>query len=171
MLYVHLPIEALFSPEAAGVARVEDIGPILTSQLRDWLQHSHLTINPVLDPGHEPSADSYEIPPRLREAIHLTSPAAYRDQSRHTCGRVKPAPPQASVNAKRGGSDTAANRPTGTSALDRAGRVARRHGEPSEPKAGGRRSPGAGEQTHHYQVDHTGIHPSANTHHPIRRRV
>jgi hypothetical protein len=71
-LYVHLSHEALTT--GAGVARVEDVGPVTVDQVRRWLGHCHATVKPVLDPLHTAPVDSYEIPDRLREAVHLMTP-------------------------------------------------------------------------------------------------
>ena len=71
-LYVHLTDEALRS--GTGVARVEGIGPVTLDRVRTWLGHSHLTVNPVIDLNNQVPVDAYEIPDRIREAVHLRSP-------------------------------------------------------------------------------------------------
>ena len=74
-VYVHLSAEALTSD--AGLARVEDIGPVLLGRLR-LLLGNRCTINlkPVIDlpAGHTP-VDAYETPASLREQLLLRNPA------------------------------------------------------------------------------------------------
>jgi Domain of unknown function (DUF222) len=82
-LYYHLckeTLDAILSgaPFAgAGVVRVEDIGPVILDQVREWLQHSNVTIRPVLDLPGMPAIDRYEVPDRMSEAIGLEKPADY----------------------------------------------------------------------------------------------
>ena len=75
VVYVHLSAEALAA--GTGIARVEDVGPILLSRLR-LLLGDLCTINlkPVIDlpAGHTP-VDAYEIPASLREQLLLRNPA------------------------------------------------------------------------------------------------
>ena len=75
VIYVHLSEEALRA--GRGVARVEEVGPMLLGQLGAVLR-DRCTINlkPVIDlpAGHTP-VDSYEIPASLREQILLRCPA------------------------------------------------------------------------------------------------
>ena len=75
VVYVHLSAEALTTN--TGVARVEDVGPVLLSRLRTLLgQHCMISVKPVIDlpAGHTP-VDCYEIPARLREQLQLRNPA------------------------------------------------------------------------------------------------
>jgi hypothetical protein len=75
VVYVHLSAEALTA--GSGVARVEDVGPVLLRQLRILLgDRCNINVKPVIDlsAGHTP-VDSYEIPARLREQLHLRYPA------------------------------------------------------------------------------------------------
>jgi hypothetical protein len=75
VIYVHLSEEAVRTGN--GIARVEDVGPVLLSRLRNLLgEHCSINLKPVIDlpAGHIP-VDSYEIPARLREQIHLRYPA------------------------------------------------------------------------------------------------
>jgi hypothetical protein len=67
VVYVHLSAEALTA--GTGIARVEDVGPVLLSRLRMLLgEHSTINLKPVIDlpAGHTP-IDAYEIPASLRE--------------------------------------------------------------------------------------------------------
>jgi hypothetical protein len=75
VVYVHLSGEALTA--GAGVARVEDVGPVLLGRLRSLLgDRCSISLKPVIDlpAGHTP-VDSYEIPASLREQVLLRNPA------------------------------------------------------------------------------------------------
>jgi Domain of unknown function (DUF222) len=75
VVYVHLSGEALTA--GTGVARVEDVGPVLLSRLRLLLgDHCSINLKPVIDlpAGHTP-IDAYEIPASLREQLQLRYPA------------------------------------------------------------------------------------------------
>jgi hypothetical protein len=72
-LYVHVSQEVL-DGDVAGVARLEGIGPVITDQVRRWLGHCRVTVKPVIDLPNQIPVDAYEIPDRLREAVHLRSP-------------------------------------------------------------------------------------------------
>jgi Domain of unknown function (DUF222) len=74
-VYVHLSAEALTA--GTGIARVEDVGPVLLSRLR-LLLGDLCTINlkPVIDlPAGRTPVDCYEIPASLREQLLLRNPA------------------------------------------------------------------------------------------------
>jgi hypothetical protein len=74
VVYVHLSSEAL--TDGSGVARVEDVGPVLLCRLRSVLgDRCMINLKPVIDlpAGHTP-VDSYEIPARLREHLQLRYP-------------------------------------------------------------------------------------------------
>ena len=75
VIYVHLAAEALTA--GTGIARVENVGPVLLGRLQTLLgDHCAINLKPVIDlpAGHIP-VDSYEIPASLREQILLRSPA------------------------------------------------------------------------------------------------
>jgi hypothetical protein len=75
VIYVHLSEEALTA--GRGLARVEQVGPVLLHRLRSLLgDHCTISLKPVIDlpAGHTP-VDSYEIPARLREQLQLRNPA------------------------------------------------------------------------------------------------
>jgi hypothetical protein len=75
VVYVHLSAEALTAD--GGVARVEEVGPVLLGRLRSLLgDRCSISLKPVIDlpAGHTP-VDSYEIPASLREQVHLRNPA------------------------------------------------------------------------------------------------
>jgi hypothetical protein len=71
VVYVHLAAEALTA--GTGIARMENVGPILLGRLRMLLgERCVINLKPVIDlpAGHIP-VDSYEIPVALREQLHL----------------------------------------------------------------------------------------------------
>ncbi|MFC0624034.1 hypothetical protein ACFFGN_08165, partial [Kribbella deserti] len=70
--YVHITDAALLSGE--GVARVEGIGPMLVSQLKELIAHEHVVLKPVIDLREQISVDAYEAPHRLREWMKLRYP-------------------------------------------------------------------------------------------------
>ena len=74
-LYVHLTDQTLAAGD--GVVRVEGIGPVLADQVRAWLQacEATVTVKPVIDVAGQAPVDGYEVPDRLREAVHLLHPA------------------------------------------------------------------------------------------------
>ena len=75
VVYVHLSAEALSA--GAGVARVEEVGPLLLGRLRLLLgDRCWISVKPVIDlpAGHSP-IDAYEIPAGLREQLLLRTPA------------------------------------------------------------------------------------------------
>ena len=96
-LYVHLTDEALVTGQ--GVARVEGIGPVTVDRVRSWLGHANVTVKPVIDLNDQVPVDAYEIPDRIREAVHLAIPVdcfPYATSTRrtgdidHTIAFVKP---------------------------------------------------------------------------------
>ncbi len=156
-LYVHLTDDTLRT--GTGVARLEGVGPVLVDQIRRWLGHTNVTVRPVLDLAGQTPVDAYEIPDRLRDAIHLRSPvdvfpyatnASRRRDLDHTIAYVAP---------DDGG-------PPGQTRADNLGPMTRRH---HRAKTHGRwrvsqpfdgvfvwRSP----HGRHFLVDHTGTQPS-----------
>lgn len=72
-LHVHLYRDAVGSDR--GVARVEDVGAVLSREIPEWLGHAHVTVRPVIDLADEVSIDAYEHPGSLAERVHLRNPA------------------------------------------------------------------------------------------------
>ena len=75
IIYIHLSEEAVHAGN--GIARVEEVGPVLLSRLHTLLgEQCSINLKPVIDlpAGHTP-VDSYEIPARLREQLQLRYPA------------------------------------------------------------------------------------------------
>lgn len=77
MIHVHLAAAALAGgPGYPGVARIEDVGPVTLRQVRRFFgDRANIIIQPVLDPAGQPPVDGWEIPARLRDAMHLLTPA------------------------------------------------------------------------------------------------
>jgi hypothetical protein len=75
VIYIHLSEEAVRAGN--GIARVEDVGPLLLNRLRSLLgEHCTINLKPVIDlPAGQCPVDSYDIPTRLREQLHLRYPA------------------------------------------------------------------------------------------------
>ena len=88
VVYVHLSAEALSA--GRGVARVEEVGPVLLGRLRIVLgDRCSISLKPVIDlpAGHIP-VDSYEIPARLREQLQLRYPADVFPYAAAVCRRI-----------------------------------------------------------------------------------
>lgn len=74
-LYVRIARETLHN--GLGVTRVEDIGPIVSSLVADWLKHCHVAIKPVIDlAADQTTVDAYEIPGNMRERVFLRYPGS-----------------------------------------------------------------------------------------------
>ena len=83
VLHIHVSEEAVLAQLAgsscgAGVARIEQVGPVTLAQVQRFLNRADCDIKvlPVIDPAETPPADGYEIPRRLREAMFLQTPAS-----------------------------------------------------------------------------------------------
>ena len=80
VLYVHLHEAALTGTgstdgtPAAGVARVEGLGPHSLTQLTELLGHTRVAVQPVIDLRDRVSVNRYEHPTRIKERIHLRHP-------------------------------------------------------------------------------------------------
>lgn len=86
VLYVHLHEEAVRA--AHGVARVEEIGPVLSREIQEWLGHTHVTVKPVIDVADQVAFDCYEHPESLKERVHLRSPADSLPHANQTTRRL-----------------------------------------------------------------------------------
>ncbi|NUR96843.1 MAG: DUF222 domain-containing protein [Kribbellaceae bacterium] len=71
-LYVHLTDHTLATGN--GVLRVEELGPLLATQLTELLGHDQVILKPVIDLHDQVSVHSYEIPTRIRERVRLRHP-------------------------------------------------------------------------------------------------
>jgi hypothetical protein len=147
------------------VARAEGIGPVTVNRLRSWLSHSRVTVKPVIDLNNQVPVDGYEIPDRIREAIHLISPVdcfPYATSTSrtgdidHTIPYRPPDPTTADPTTTDEGG------PPGQTAVGNLGPMTRRHHRTKTfthwqlkqvwPGVFAWRSP----HGHHYLVDHTG---------------
>jgi hypothetical protein len=68
VVYVHLSEAALTHH---GVARVEDLGPMLTEQLTRLLRHARVELRPVLDLADQIRVNAYEYPESVKTRTHL----------------------------------------------------------------------------------------------------
>lgn len=68
MVYLHLSEAAL---AGHGVARVEDLGPMLLTQITRLLRHAHVDLHPVLDLADQTRVNAYEHPHPVKLRAHL----------------------------------------------------------------------------------------------------
>lgn len=73
--------------ENDGIARVEDIGPVIAESLRTLLAGTRLTVRPVIDSCTIPPSDRYEIPVRMRRIVEVRNPVEVFPGSRKPAGR------------------------------------------------------------------------------------
>ena len=59
------------------IARMEGHGPLTTAWVRHLVEHiaAQVKVQPVIDLNHGAAVDAYEIPNRIRNAVHLIHPA------------------------------------------------------------------------------------------------
>jgi hypothetical protein len=93
VLHIHLGEEALLADLAgsscgAGVARIEQVGPVTLGQVRRFLNRAECDILPVIDTADTPPPDGYEIPRRIREAVFLQTPASVFPWGTNTSRRM-----------------------------------------------------------------------------------
>ena len=118
VLYVHVTDDTLRTGH--GVARVEGVGPVTATQAREWLGDCSITVKPVLDLAGIAPVDAYEIPERLREAVHLLTPADVFPYSTNTSRRMDVDHTVAYVSPDDGG-------PPGQTGIGNLGPMTRRH--------------------------------------------
>ncbi|GAB2445638.1 hypothetical protein GCM10027062_28050 [Nocardioides hungaricus] len=68
IVHVHLHEAALHD---RGVARVEELGPLLVEQVRRLLGHAHVDLKPVVDLADTFRVNAYEHPESVKERVHL----------------------------------------------------------------------------------------------------
>ena len=68
VVHVHLHEGALHQ---WGVARVEELGPLLLEQVRRLLGHAHVELKPVIDLHDRTRVNAYEHPEAVKERVHL----------------------------------------------------------------------------------------------------
>ncbi|GAA4101032.1 hypothetical protein ACFFOS_21260 [Nocardioides kongjuensis] len=69
-VYVHIDA-AVLAGFATGVARVEDLGPMLLEQVAALLRHRSIDLHPVIDLNAGAAVDAYEHPAACKERTHL----------------------------------------------------------------------------------------------------
>jgi hypothetical protein len=67
-VHVHLHESAL---HRWGVARVEELGPLLLDQVGRLLAHAHVDLKPVVDLADVVRVNAYEHPESVKERVHL----------------------------------------------------------------------------------------------------
>ena len=73
---VQLYLHAYIGPDAQPIARLEGHGPVTEAWVTRVLgPNARFKIQPVLDLAGQAPVDSYEIPDRHRQAVHLMTPA------------------------------------------------------------------------------------------------
>jgi hypothetical protein len=73
VLHVHLHQAAIDA--GVGVARVEELGPLLLDQVTRLLAHTNVTLRPVLDLAAAVAVDAYEHPTSVRDRTAVLVPA------------------------------------------------------------------------------------------------
>jgi len=68
-LYAHVHEAALAA--RFGTVRLEGLGPIILTQLADFLGHANVNLKPVIDLADQVSVNCYEQPESLKERVHL----------------------------------------------------------------------------------------------------
>jgi hypothetical protein len=68
VVHVHLSEAAL---HRWGVARVEELGPLLLEQVSRLLAHTHVDLKPVIDLADTVRVNAYEHPEAVKERVHL----------------------------------------------------------------------------------------------------
>jgi hypothetical protein len=70
VLYAHIS-DLVLAAEAAGVVRVEGIGPMLVDQLAELLHHREISLQPVIDLRLNRAVNGYEHPTKVKERTLL----------------------------------------------------------------------------------------------------
>jgi hypothetical protein len=162
VLYLHLH-EAAVNGDAAGVARVEGLGPRTYASLAELLARTDLVVKPVIDLSNRIRLTAYEHPESLKERVHLTTNGDYWPYATSTSRKVDfdhPIPWGAEHDI-RGGPSTQ----TGT---HNSGPLGRRHHRWKTHAGYRARQCGAGRYvwlTPHglgFLVDHRGTRPISN---------
>ena len=162
-LYLHVSREAIEA--GVGVARMEGVGPITLGQASEFLRHSHVTIRPVIDFEQDHPVDGYEVPDRMRDQLHLRSPASVFPWSSATSRRMEADHTIPYCSPNTGG-------PPGQSRIGNLGKLGRHeHRVKTHGPGWTHRQPQPGVHEwrtptgYHFRVDHTGTHP-LGTHPP-----
>jgi hypothetical protein len=70
VVYVHLH-QAALEGSAVGVARVEDLGPMLFEQVARLLGHAEVNVQPVMDLSDQTRVNAYEHPEAVKQRAQL----------------------------------------------------------------------------------------------------
>lgn len=72
-LYLHASLTDLDAGETPEVGTVESLGPLTLDQIKHWVAHSRLTIQPVLHVATDDtwSVDRHDPPPRMADQVRL----------------------------------------------------------------------------------------------------
>ena len=77
-LYLHLDHTDLEvstgSTHENRVGRAEKLGPATLAQIKDWVGHSRVTIQPVLHTDRTDAVDAHDPPARMRDQVILRDP-------------------------------------------------------------------------------------------------
>ena len=115
-LYLHLDA-------GAPVGRAEKLGPATAAQIRDWVGHSRVTIQPVLRMDRTDPVDAHDPPAWMRDLVILRDPRCVfphcqrdarglRPRPHHPVRRHRPTRPNpTSTTSPRCADDTTAPRP------------------------------------------------------------
>jgi hypothetical protein len=72
VVHVHLHQAALDGAnDLGGVARVEEVGPLLVEELTELLGHARVMLAPVIDLTTDVSVNGYEHPQAIKDRTHL----------------------------------------------------------------------------------------------------
>jgi hypothetical protein len=71
-LYLHLTDTDL--TDDTGVGTVERFGPATIARIKEWVGHSRVTVQPVLDLNATWAVDRHDPPPRMRQQVILRDP-------------------------------------------------------------------------------------------------
>ena len=171
-LYVHVSRESFDAARCGtrgGVARMEGVGPITVEQVREFLRHTQVTVRPVLDLQADHPVDGYEVPDRLREQVHLRTPAEVFPWSGNLSRRTDLDHTAPYLSRDRGG-------PPGQTRLGNLGPLTRyAHRVKTHGRGWRHHQPVPGVflwRTPHgywYRTDHTGTHPLGKNPAPASR--
>lgn len=56
------------------VGRCEELGPVLAHQVKEWLGHDRVVVQPVIDLSDNPAVDSYEVPDWMARIVRWRNP-------------------------------------------------------------------------------------------------
>ncbi len=161
VLYVHMTRDALDRGDGTGVARIEGIGPVTIDQAKEWLGDCAVTVTPVIDLAGIAPVDAYEIPDRIREAVHILAPADTFPYATNTGRRMDNDHTIAYVHPDTGGPP--GQRP-GQTRIGNLGPMTRPHHRIKTHSRWQVKQPYPGiylwrsPHGRHYLVDHTGTH-------------